>query len=92
MIDLRIEQLNLRVNGADGQEHRIQPIVQRALTVLAEEVGERWDIQERLSFVRNLEDLNVPPVNLNLSQQSDDQVANHVARAILDALAIKLKV
>lgn len=90
MFDLTIEHLQLNIENATGQEHRIRPITTRAVTILSDRLGERWAVKEQMLNIQNLESLSVPPVKLTLQQMSDEQAANAIAQAILEALILKL--
>ncbi len=90
MLDLKIDRLNLNIENATGHEHRIRPITSRAFSILADGLGERWATGQRLPDTKNIERLSVPPINLSLNQMSDEQVANYIANAVLEALALKL--
>jgi hypothetical protein len=86
MLDLKIDSLTLRVDDADRQEHRIRPITTRVLSALVDRLG------EQVSQSSDIDRLSARPVNLNLSQTSDEQAARSIANAVLEVLAPKLGV
>ena len=92
MLDLKIARLNLNIESAAGQEHRIQPITARAMNILAERLDMRLTAEEQTIGSQNIERLSVPAMDLNLKQMSDEQAAGAIASAILEALALRLKV
>lgn len=92
MLDLTIERLHLQVENAAGQEHRIRPITNRAVTILAERLGERWAIGERIPDMKNIESLSIPPMSFNLNRMSDEQAATSIANAMLEVLNLKLEI
>lgn len=92
MLDLKIDCLNLNIEDAAGHEHRIRPITTRAFGLLADRLGERWATGQRTPDTKNIGRLNVPPIRLSLNQVSDEQAANYIANAVLEALALKIGV
>ena len=90
MLDLTVERLRLQIENATGQEHRIRPITTLAFNILADRLGERWATGQRMPNTKNIEKLSVPPINLSLNQMSDEQAANNIANAVLEALALKI--
>ena len=90
MIDLTIERMNLRLDAANGQEHRARPIARRAAEILASRLDEKWLIRERLPRTVNVESLEVPAIRLDLPRMTDEQAADAIADAVVDALALKL--
>ncbi len=91
MLDLKIDQLKLQIDNAAGQEHRIEPITTRAVTLLADRLGERWLPGTHLPDI-HMERLSVPPMDVNLSGMTDEAAAEAIASALLDALALTLEV
>ena len=85
MLELKIEQLHLHIENAAGHEHRIQNIVQRATELFSARVSERSGYQSL-----QLGSLVAQPANINLSEMSDEEAADLIARAWLDALALHL--
>jgi len=92
MLNLQINRLNLTIENAAGQEHRVRPITARAMTLLAERLDLRLIDEGGRIGTQNIERLNVPSVDVNLNQMSDEQAAGAIASAIVEALALKLKV
>ena len=92
MPDLKIDQLELNIRDAAGHEHRVEPIVLRALGILAERLDERGMAQGASPDRQNVADLSAPPVRLDLNVMSDERAANAIADAVLEALALKLGV
>jgi len=90
MLDLTIERLHLQIENATGHEHRIRPITTRAFAILADRLGERWAVRERMPDMKNIESLSVPPLSLSLNQVSDEQAADYIAKTVLEALALKI--
>jgi len=85
-----VNHLSPHVDNAAGYERRIQPIVQKAIAILADQLTQRWPAQGIGSV--NIERLRTAPMRLNLNVLSDKQAAEQIAAAWLDALALKLKV
>jgi hypothetical protein len=89
MFDLKIEQLRLNIKNAAGHEHRIPPIALRAVTLLASHLdGPSGSGLTALSG-RQLNALNAEPIDLELSNVSDEQAAEGIARTWANALAAK---
>jgi len=84
MLDLTIDNLNLEVFGAAGQEHRIEPILRRAMVLLSERLP---DIESSAQIDR----LTLEPLGLRMAAMSDEQAAGRIAEAILEALASNLE-
>lgn len=82
MPDLKIDQLQLHINDAAAHEHRIQPITERAMSILAE----RWSGINGAASAEKSERLSVPPIDLNLDSMSDEQAAQAIAGAIIERL------
>jgi hypothetical protein len=82
MPDLKIDQLHLHIDDAAGHEHRIQPITERAMNILAE----RWSGINGAAGAENSERLSLPPIDLHLDSMSDEQAAQAIAGAILERL------
>ena len=92
MIDLKIEQLRINIAAAPGQEHRLHSIVSCALDRFASRVVDgdaRWP---QIGTDTRLENIRVPSVNVDLSAANDQQAANAIAQACIDALALSLRV
>ncbi len=90
MLELKIDQLQLNIDNAAGHEHRVRPIVGRALSLAADRVNARWG-GTAWPAPRSLDALSVPPISLDLGRQSDEQAADHIAEALVAALALKLR-
>lgn len=90
MLNLKLEQLSLHIENAAGHEHRINSITQRATELFAERVNEQWR-SDRLGYrTLQLGSLVAQPANINLSRMSDEEAADVIARAWLEALALHL--
>lgn len=88
MFDLNIDRLQLNITNAAGHEHRLQPIALLALDLLANGLDQRrWSGQGG-----RIDQLNAPAVSLDLNRMSDTEVAQAIADAWLEALALKLSV
>jgi hypothetical protein len=90
MLDLKIDQLRLNVEGAAGHEYRVRPIVSRAMALLPDRLERR--LGKQLPAPGNLGALQVPPLRLDLRAAGDEQAAQALADAIVEALALKLAV
>jgi hypothetical protein len=88
MFDLTIDRLQLNITNAAGHEHRLQPIALLALDLLAKRLDEHQGSGQRTS----IDNLNAPAVSLDLNRMSDTQVAQAIADAWLEVLALKLRV
>ena len=84
MFDLKIERLRLNIDNALGHEHRIQPIALRAVALLAARLDgphqisrERWDT------------IAAQPVDVQLNVMSNEQAAESIATAWVEALTGK---
>ncbi len=84
MSDLEIQHLRLTFRNAQGHEHRIAPIAERAMAMLAE----RMD--ERARRAASAPPDSAPPVQVDLTTTGDEQAARQIADACLDALALRL--
>jgi hypothetical protein len=91
MLELKIDQLKLNIENGRCHEHRIQSIAGLAAAIFAERLNELWADGGRAPDSRSIDTLSAPPVSLNLSGMSDEQVANDIATAWLEALALKPK-
>lgn len=88
---LNIGALNLTVQNAMGHEHRIEPIAQRAASVLAIRLGQLAMNNAVSQRATRIDSLTATPVDFNLRSMSNDQAANVIASAWLDAVAQRLK-
>ena len=86
MFDLKIERLRLTIQNAAGHEHRIQPIAVRALELLAHQLD-----GPNTSFVsgRQFDVVTARPIDLDLSQVSDEQAAEGIASVWANALTAR---
>ncbi len=90
MLDLNIERLQMEINDASGHEHRIAGIAQRAAALLAEQIdiryggGRGWPPEK-------IPNVSARPVKLDLHRSGDEQAAQSIADAWLEALALRLK-
>jgi hypothetical protein len=91
MPDVTIDQLHLSVDNAAGHEHRIGPIAERAVTILARRWSERFAPGAGLPESLVIGDLNAQPVFLDLGQISDEQSSERIAGALLEALGLELR-
>jgi hypothetical protein len=89
MLDLEIDCLSLGLSGPSGCDHRAAPIARRAAEILAEQMERRWSQRAGMQV---LGAVSAAPVALDLSGASDEEAAQRIARAWLDALALKLEV
>jgi hypothetical protein len=88
---LNIGALNLTIQNAMGHEHRIQPIAQRAASVFAARLGQRSTYSAVSHLGARIDSLTAVPVDFNLRSMSNDQAANAIASAWLDAVAQRLR-
>ncbi len=91
MFDLKIDRLQLSITNATGQEHRIQPITLRALDVVAERLQLHLADAWPATAGSDVESVRLAPISLRLDAMSDEQAANEMAGALVEALALKLK-
>ncbi|HEX3151322.1 MAG TPA: hypothetical protein VHR66_24805 [Gemmataceae bacterium] len=70
---------------AAGHEHRVEAITRRALDLTAER------LPMHLTDTGDLESLAVAPIQLRLGAMSNEEAADQMAAAILEALALQLK-
>jgi hypothetical protein len=86
VFDLKIERLRLTIRNAAGHEHRIQPIALRALALLADQLD-----GPNMSVVsgRQFDALTARPIDLNLSEVSDEQAAAGIASVWANALTAR---
>jgi len=84
MFDLEIQNLRLTIQNAQGHEHRLAPIAERAMALLAERADEHW----RTAATRAGQP--AAPLNLDLGHTGDEQAARLIADMCLEALALRL--
>ena len=90
MLDLKIDRLRIEINDAAGHEHRIGGIAERAAALFAQQIDIRYG-DGRSYPSRNAGSVAARPVSLDLSRTSDEQASRSIAKAWLDALALRLK-
>lgn len=91
MLNFKIDRLILSIEDAGGQEHRIRPIAVRAAALFAESLDEYCAETPGLSGSGNLANLSAAAVDVDLSTTTDEHAAQSIARAWLDALALRLR-
>ena len=91
-LELRIECLRLEIADATGHEHRIQPIAQRAAKLLTEWLEQQQAASGGGRASAEIESVSAPAMSLDLSRTSDEQAANDIAAAWLDAVAVHLEI
>jgi hypothetical protein len=91
MLDIKIDALQINMEGAAGHEHRIRPIAARAAAIFAERLDDYCAEASGLSGTRRLDSVNAAQVDANLNTMTDEQAANSIARSWLDAIALKLR-
>jgi len=90
MQDLNVDLLALNVTNAEGHEHRIRPVAARAAAIFAERVEVYCGEDRGTSGPRTVGSMSAAPVSVNLGTMTDEQAAQSIAHAWLDALALKL--
>jgi hypothetical protein len=90
MVDLTIDLLRLKLENADGHEHRVGPIAERAAALFAEKAALSLKLQASRSAV--LESLASQPIDLDLNGTSNEQAASVIAEAWFQALTLRLKI
>jgi hypothetical protein len=89
-LDLRIESLRVEITDAAGHEHRIPPIARRAAELLAERLEQQRDSDAGRASTE-IESVSARALSLDLGTTTDEQAANDIAAAWLDALAVHLE-
>jgi hypothetical protein len=89
-LTLAIDRLGLSFEGADHHVHRVRPIGRRAVVLLQEYVQQRM-VESGVSGDIDLEQLSVPPLELDLSLMGDEEIAHRLAEAMYGALAAQLR-
>jgi len=92
MLDLHIDRLQLNITDAPGHEHRVRPITEHAVALLADRLAERLEAAGQPPTASAVESLSAAPLSFDLARMSDAQAAEAIARAWLEALALKLRV
>jgi len=91
-LELKIDRLHVNISVAAGHEHRISPIVSRAAALLAERLAERWSTSQRSAAASgSMESIAAGPVGLDMARTSNEQAAEDIAGAMLEALAMKVR-
>jgi len=92
MLDLHIDRLQLNIADGAGHEHRVRPITEHAVALLAERLAERVEAAGQSPTANTIESLSAAPLSFDLARMSDAQAAEAIAGAWLEALALKLRV
>ena len=92
MLELKIDLVNLNIANIPGQEYRLRSITSRAMALLAEGLDERAGAVPSILGARRVNEVTVQPVKMNLGLISNEQAANALASALLEALALKLEI
>jgi len=88
MTELTIDLLKLNLENGAGHEHRVGPITERAVGLLTEKLGIYLESSTSRSAL--FKTLN-GAADLNLSATSDEQAAQVIADAWLQALILRLR-
>jgi hypothetical protein len=89
VLDLKIDCLSVKLDGLRGYEDRVAPIAQRAAEILALQVEQRWN---KLQSSRSMDAVSAAPVTMDVRDASNEEAAQRIAHAWLQALALKLEV
>jgi len=89
-LDIKVDALQINMEGAAGHEHRIRPIATRAASIFAEQLDAYCAGGPGISGSRRLSSVSGAPVSLDLGTTTDEQAASNIARSWLDALMLKL--
>jgi hypothetical protein len=89
MLDLKIDRLILTIANGTGHEHRVGPIAERAVALFAEGSLKLLERGEGRSDI--FESLGGGSVDLNLNSTGNEQAARAIAKAWLQAIALKLR-
>lgn len=90
MLNLNIDSLALTITNAEGHDHRIRSIVARAAAVLPERAEGHFLESRGLLGLRTWNSLPAGSVTVDLRTMSDEQIAQGIADALLQALTLKL--
>jgi hypothetical protein len=90
MQDFNVDRLSLNFGNVQGQEHRVGPIAARAAAIFAERVEVYCGEDRRAPSSRNVGSVSAEPMNVNLATLTDEQAAQSIAKAWLDAVALSL--
>jgi hypothetical protein len=91
MTKLNINTLHLNLQNAAGHEHRVSAIARRAASVFAEQVSRRVSAGSISPGSIRLQSLSAMPLQVELGSMSNEQAANAIAGAWLQAVWLKLK-
>ena len=86
VIDLTIDRISLELYAAAGHEHRVQPIVVRAVTLLGERLVALGDELPDPPPAA-VEALSAAPLQLDLAGMGDEEATNRIADGMLEAIA-----
>ena len=87
---MKIGQLHLEFQGAEGHEHRIRPIAARAAAIFAARLDEFVTGAPHAGGSRKLGTVKAAPVSVDLRAMTDEDAAGRIASAWLEAVALKL--
>jgi hypothetical protein len=85
MLELTIDRLRLQIIDGAGHEHRVGPIAARAAVLLGDRILALSDVaSEGITDRRDeqFQAVSVPPVSLDLGRMTDQEAAEHLARAM----------
>jgi hypothetical protein len=85
VIDLTIDRISLELHAA-GHEHRVQPIVARAVTLLGERIVTLGDELPDPPPTA-VEALSAAPLRLDLAGMGDEEATNRIADGMFEAIA-----
>jgi hypothetical protein len=89
-MELKIDQLRIEFQSAEGHEHRVRPIAARAAAIFAARLEDFCAGAPRQSGSRNLGTVKASPVDMDLRAMTDEDAAGSIASAWLDAVTLKL--
>ena len=91
MLDLRVDYLRLDLQDARGHEHRVEPIAAQALGLMAERLDQRSVEHGQVAGApHHVDVLSAPGIRLDLGRLSDGEVADLIANALVNTLALEL--
>jgi hypothetical protein len=82
-----VGRLRVRVTGAAGSEHRVRPIVRRAVELMAERLRADGARATTAGAPARVGGLNIPPLAADLRHLSDEAAAARLADAIYRGVA-----
>ena len=89
MLDLKIDRLILNIENGSGHEHRIGPIVERAVALFAERAV--TSSEGETARPDALQAVSGRAVDLNLNSTSNELAARAIADAWLRGMVLKLR-